>query len=138
MTGVQDLNSIAIAEFRENSGWIGGNYEGTPMLLLHTIGAKSGAERVNPVMYRPVDGGLAVFASNTGAETHPDWYHNLLAQPDVQIEIGTQTVPVHARVAEGVEREQIWQAHAQEYPPFAEHQSKISRLIPIVVLEPVS
>jgi len=96
-----DWNSKIIEEFRANGGKVGGPFEGAPLLLLHTVGARTGQQRVNPMMYRPVPGGYAVFASKGGAPTNPDWYHNLLAHPDVQAEIGTETRKFHARVAEG-------------------------------------
>src|SRR5215469_18297866 len=94
-----DWNAKIIAEFRANGGKVGGAFEGAPLLLLHTTGAKTGQERVNPVMYRQVGGNYAVFASKAGAPTHPDWYHNLVANPAVTAEIGTQTVDLTARVA---------------------------------------
>src|SRR5205085_3375749 len=87
-----DRNAKIIEEFRTNGGKVGGPFEGAPLLLLHTVGAKTGQQRVNPMMYRPVPGGYAVFASKGGAPTNPDWYHNLLAHPDVEAEIGTQTL----------------------------------------------
>ncbi len=77
MSNVNDYNSAVIEEFRANGGQLGGNFAGAPMLLLHTTGAKSGAERVNPMMYLELDGHVYVFASKAGADTSPDWYHNL-------------------------------------------------------------
>ena len=136
MSDFNDWNSKIIDEFRTNSGKVGGPFEGAPLLLLHTTGAKSGKERVNPVMYRPLDGGYAVFASKGGAPTNPDWYHNLVADPSVQAEIGSQTVSLTARVASGDERERIWSAHKAANPGFAEYEAKTSRQIPVVILEP--
>ena len=108
-------------------------------MLLHTRGAKSGAERVNPVMYRKVDDGrYAVFASKAGAPTNPDWYYNILAHPDVEAEIGSATLPLTARVADDDEREPIWTAHKAEYPGFGDYETKTSRKIPVVILEPAS
>ena len=98
---MSDWNNKIIEEFRANKGKVGGPFEGAPLLLLHTVGARTGQERVNPMMYMPVDGGYAVFASKGGAPTNPDWYHNLLAHPKVTAEIGTGTVELIARVAEG-------------------------------------
>lgn len=106
------------------------------MLLLHTVGARTGKQRVNPMMYRTVDGGYAVFASKAGAPTNPDWYHNLVAQPRVSAEIGGTTVDLVARVAEGEERDRIWTAHKAAYPGFADYERKTSRQIPVIVLEP--
>jgi deazaflavin-dependent oxidoreductase (nitroreductase family) len=133
-----DWNSKIIEEFRANDGKVGGPFEGAPLLLLHTTGAKSGKERVNPMMYRPVDGGYAVFASKAGAPTNPDWYHNLVAHPAVQAEIGSQTLNLTARVAAGDEREHIWTAHKTANPGFAEYEAQTTRQIPVVILEPVS
>src|SRR5207248_6310197 len=86
---MSDWNDKIIAEFRANGGRVGGQFAGAPLLLLHTVGARSGQLRVNPMMYRTVAGGYAVFASKGGAPTHPDWYHNMLANPRVRAEIGT-------------------------------------------------
>jgi deazaflavin-dependent oxidoreductase (nitroreductase family) len=134
---VNDWNTKIIEEFRANDGKVGGPFEGAPLLLLHTTGAKSGKERVNPMMYRPVDGGWAVFASKAGAPTNPDWYHNLVAHPAVQAEIGSQTHLLTARVASGDERERIWTAHKTANPGFAEYEQQTTRQIPVVILEPV-
>ena len=131
-----DWNSKIIEEFRANEGKVGGPFEGAPLLLLHTAGAKTGQPRVNPMMYRPVAGGYAVFASKGGAPTNPDWYHNLLAHPEVEAEIGTTTVKLRARVAEGAERDQIWTAHKAANPGFADYEKKTTRQIPVVILEP--
>jgi deazaflavin-dependent oxidoreductase (nitroreductase family) len=133
-----DWNSKIIEEFRANEGKVGGPFEGAPLLLLHTVGARTGQQRVNPMMYRPVPGGYAVFASKSGAPTNPDWYHNLLAHPDVEAEIGTETVQFHARVAEGAERDQIWEAHKAANPGFADYEKQTTRQIPVVILEPAS
>src|SRR3982750_642090 len=98
---MSDWNDKVIAEFRANQGKVGGNFEGAPLLLLHSTGAKTGAERVNPMMYQAVGDDYAVFASKAGMPTNPDWYHNLIAHPDATIEVGTDTIAVTARVAEG-------------------------------------
>jgi deazaflavin-dependent oxidoreductase (nitroreductase family) len=132
-----DWNLKIIEEFRTNGGEVGGAFAGAPLLLLHTTGAKSGQERVNPMMYRKVDGGYAVFASKAGAPTNPDWYHNLVANPNVKAEIGTKTVPLVARVAGDDERAPIWAAHKAEYPGFQDYEEKTDRQIPVVILEPV-
>jgi len=134
----EDWNSKIIAEFRANEGKVGGQFEGAPLLLLHTVGAKSGQPRVNPMMYQDIGGNnVAVFASKAGAPTNPDWYHNLLANPRVSAEIGTGTVEAVARVAEGDERERIWAAQKRAYPGFADYETKTTRQIPVVILEPV-
>jgi deazaflavin-dependent oxidoreductase (nitroreductase family) len=131
---VNDFNAGIIAEFRANAGKVGGMFEGADMLLLHTTGAKSGAPRINPLGYRPVDDGWAVFGSAAGRPHHPAWYRNLVADPDVEIEVGTDTIPVRARVAAGPEREAIWSAQKRDAPQFAEYESKAGREIPVVVL----
>jgi deazaflavin-dependent oxidoreductase (nitroreductase family) len=136
---MSDWNEQVIAEFRANGGKVGGNFEGFPLLLLHTTGARSGAERVNPVAYQPLDdGGWAVFASKAGAPSNPDWFHNLRAHPDVTIEIGTEdgteTVPVRARVLEGDERLAVWEEQKRLAPGFADYETRTDREIPVVVL----
>lgn len=130
-----DWNTGIIEEFRANGGKVGGPFEGATLLLLHTTGAKSGHDHVTPVMYRPVGDGYAVFASKAGAPTNPDWYHNLVANPSVRAEIGTQTLPLTARVAMGDERDRIWTAHKTANPGFADYEKKTTRQIPVVILE---
>lgn len=134
----EDFNSKIIDEFRANAGQVGGPFAGAPLLLLHTRGAKTGAERVNPVMYRKVDNGYAVFASKAGAHTNPDWYHNVLANPDVRAEIGSSTLPMTARIADDEEREPIWTAQKADYPGFQDYETRTSRKIPVIILEPAS
>ena len=132
-----DWNSEVIDEFRANAGKVKA-FEGRPLLLLHHKGAKTGMERVNPLVYLPVDGNFAVFGSKAGAPTNPDWYHNLRANPDTEIEVGTETVPVRARVAEGAERDGIWDEQKRVNPNFADYEKKTTRPIPVVVLERVA
>jgi len=134
---MSDFNARIIDEFRANAGKVGGPFEGAPVLLLHTRGAKSGQERVNPVAYQPVGDALAVFASKGGAPTNPDWFHNLRANPDVKVEVGTDTIDVRARVLEGDERAPIWEKQKQLMPGFAEYEQKTTRQIPVVLLERV-
>ncbi len=129
-------NDKIIAEFRANGGKVGGPFEGGTLLLLHTTGARSGREHVTPVMYREEGSNYAVFASKAGAPDNPDWYHNLLAQPKVTAEIGTQTVSLVARVAAGEERDRIWAANKLQNPGFAEYERQTTRQIPVVILEP--
>lgn len=136
MADPQDSNAKIIEEFRANDGRVSGQFEGAPLLLLHSTGARSGAERVNPMMYQKVGDAYAVFASKAGAPTHPDWYHNLVAHPDATVEVGTETVTVRARVAEGEERSTIWEEQKRRYPGFADYEQKTSREIPVVILEP--
>lgn len=108
---------------------------GAPLVLLHHTGAKSGTERVNPMMYQEVGDDIAVFASKAGMPTNPDWYHNLLANPRAKVEVGAETYDVTARVAEGDERERIWEKQKADYPGFAEYEAKTTRQIPVVILE---
>jgi deazaflavin-dependent oxidoreductase (nitroreductase family) len=131
-----DFNTKIIEEFRANGGRVGGPFEGGTLLLLHTTGARTGEERINPVAYQKVDGGYAVFASKAGAPTNPDWYHNLVAHPEVEAEIGTQTHRLTARVAQGEERDRIWTRQKTDNPGFADYEQKTTRQIPVVILEP--
>ena len=137
MSEINDWNAQIIAEFRANAGEVGGQFEGAPLLLLHSTGAKSGLERIAPVMYQPVDGGWAVFASKAGAPDNPDWYHNLLANPDASIEVGADTKAVRAEILAGEERSTIWETQKERYPGFAEYEEKTDREIPVVLLRPV-
>ena len=134
---MSDWNAGIIEEFRANEGRVGGNFEGAPLLLLHTIGAKSGQERVSPVMYQDLGGGpVAVFASKAGAPDNPDWFHNVKANPDVTAEIGSESRSFRARVATGDEREPIWTKQKADYPGFADYETKTDREIPVVILDP--
>ncbi|HVF53472.1 MAG TPA: nitroreductase family deazaflavin-dependent oxidoreductase [Actinomycetota bacterium] len=131
-----DWNERIIEEFRANEGRVGGPFEGHPLLLLHHRGAKSGIERINPLACQPLgNDAWAIFGSKGGAETNPDWFHNLVANPDATIEVDTETISVKARVAEGEEREQIWTRQKRLMPGFAEYEKKTPRQIPVIVLE---
>jgi deazaflavin-dependent oxidoreductase (nitroreductase family) len=132
---MNDFNRAIIEEFRANAGKVGGGFAGVPMLLLHTTGAKSGAERVNPLAYRREGDAYVVFGSYAGADTHPAWYHNLVANPEVTVEVGEETFPAKARVADGDEHDRIWTAQKQDAPAFAEYERKTSRRIPVILLE---
>lgn len=129
---MSDWNANIITEFRAN----GGGFAGKPLLLLHHLGARSGQERVSPLMSRAVDGGYAVFASKAGAQTHPDWMYNLKANPQVSGEVGAETITVTAREASAEEREPIWSRQRAEHPQFAEHEAGTERTIPVFILEP--
>lgn len=133
-----DYNEKIIEEFRANEGRVGGHFEGHTLLLLHHRGAKTGTERVNPLATQVLGSdGWAIFASKGGAPDNPDWFHNLLANPDAEVEFGTGTYPVRARVAEGEERERIWSRQKQVMDGFAKYEAKLQgvREIPVVVLE---
>jgi deazaflavin-dependent oxidoreductase (nitroreductase family) len=134
---VSDWNQKTIAEFRANGGKVGGIFDGAPLVLLHHVGAKTGTERVTPLMYQTLDDGFAVFASKAGADAHPHWFLNIVANPEIEIEVGTETVAVKARVAHGDEHDRIWTKQKQDFPQFAEYERKTARdLIPVVVLNP--
>lgn len=133
---MSDFNQDTIEEFRTNDGRVGGMFEGKPLLLLHNVGAKSGTERVCPLMYQAVEGGYAVFASKGGADTNPHWFYNLRSNPGIKVEVGTAMVAVTARVAQGDEHDRIWSKQKQDWPQFAEYEEKTARSgIPVVVLE---
>ena len=133
---MSDWNRQVIEEFRANGGRVGGTFEGRPLLLLHHRGARTGTRRVTPLMYQAVGNGYAIFASKGGADTNPDWYHNLLAHPETEIEVGPDTLAVTARVAAGGEYETIWTRQKSDYPFFAEYERQTRRdHIPVVVLE---
>jgi deazaflavin-dependent oxidoreductase (nitroreductase family) len=136
MTDYDDWNRKIIEEFRANAGKVGGQFEGAPMILAHHTGAKTGTERVTPLVYQPLEDGWAVFGSKAGSPTHPHWYLNLVANPDTVVEVGAETVPVRARVAEGDERERIWSKQKELMPGFADYEvSAAGRQIPVVVFE---
>ena len=133
---MSDYNSQIIDEFRANEGRVGGMWEGTPMVLLHHTGAKSGKHRVTPVAYLSDGGRYVVIASNGGAPTSPDWYHNLKAHPNITIKVGTATIDVAASEATGEERERLFRTQAKRFPQLSEHEQKTERLIPVIVLTP--
>jgi deazaflavin-dependent oxidoreductase (nitroreductase family) len=133
----KSFNEQIIDEFRANAGKVGGPFEGAPMLLLHTTGARTGQDRVHPVVYQDDGERLVVFASKGGAPTNPSWYHNLVANPRAKVEVGADAFDVDARVAEGEERERIWSRQKQVMPGFADYEQKTSRQIPVIVLERV-
>jgi len=133
---MSDWNTGIIEEFRAKGGEVAG-FEGKPLLLLHHRGARTGAERVNPLMYQRVGDSYAVFASKGGADTNPDWFHNLKANPDATIEVDGAKLDVRARIAEGGEQTEIWEQQKREFPQFADYEKKTSRgRIPVIVLDP--
>ncbi|MGB6583293.1 MAG: nitroreductase family deazaflavin-dependent oxidoreductase [Streptosporangiaceae bacterium] len=139
MADGEDFNGKVIAEFRANAGKVGGPFQGAPVLLLHHTGAKSGTERVNPLMYQQVGDSYAIFASRGGAPSNPDWYYNLVAHPDTTIEMGSDTIRVRARVANPDEREPIWSKQKKDVPGFAEYETNAApRQIPVVLLDPIA
>jgi deazaflavin-dependent oxidoreductase (nitroreductase family) len=134
---VNDWNAAIIEEFRANGGRVGGMFDGKPLLLLHNTGARTRTRRVTPLVYQELTDGYAIFASKAGADTNPDWYHNVVANPATEVEVGTATVRVRARVAAGAERDRIWTRQKRDHPQFAEYEAKTARVIPVIVLERV-
>lgn len=138
MSDTDEFNRRNIEEFRANYGRLGGKFQGAPVLLLHSLGARSGAERISPMMYLADDDRFLVFASAAGADRNPAWYWNLLAHPDVRVEVGDGdgTVDVHAVELHGAERDAKYAIQADRYPGFAEYQRMTSRTIPVLALVP--
>lgn len=135
MAARRNWNDGIIEEFRANQGRVGGQFAGVPILLLHHSGAKTGTVRVNPLAYQADSDRFVVFASKGGAPTNPDWYHNLRANPEATVEVGTETIPVRARVAEGEERERLWNRQKEAMPGFAAYETRTPRQIPVIILE---
>ena len=138
-TSPADFNAQIIEEFHANEGRVGGMFEGNPLLLLHHTGAKSGKSRINPLAFQGDDGRYVIFASKAGAPTNPDWYHNLKADPNVRIEVGTDTIDVIAGEATGEERERLYLTQAERIPQFADYEKTAGeRVIPVIVLTPTA
>jgi deazaflavin-dependent oxidoreductase (nitroreductase family) len=132
---MQNFNAKIIDEFRANGGKVGGQFEGAPMLLLTTTGAKSGKRFTTPLVHTNDGDRIVILASKAGAPTHPDWYYNLVKNPAVTVELGTETFEATATVVEGQDRERLYDAQATLMPGFREYQEKTDRVIPVVVLE---
>ena len=134
MAEVTDWNKKIIEEFRANAGRVGGQFEGAPLLLLHTVGARTGQERVNPMMYRAVGDSYAVFASKAGAPTNPDWYHNLRANPAVTVELGDSSYRARAVVTTGEERDRLYRVVSDGTSAY---EQNTDRIFPVIILEGV-
>jgi len=134
---IDDFNRKVIAEFRAKGGQVPETVRGMPTLLLTHTGAKSGARRTNPLSYSRHGEDLVVLASKRGSSHNPQWFHNVVANPDVTVEVGTETFAARARVAEGEERARLFRAQADAMPIFDEYQSRTTRQIPVIVLERV-
>ncbi len=132
-----DFNDTVIAEFRANDGRLSGPFANTPILLLTTIGTKSGRPRTTPVCHTHDGDRIVIVASKAGAPTNPDWYYNLLANPVVTVERGAETFQARASVIEGEQRKRLYDRQAALMPGFAEYQKKTTRPIPVVILERV-
>jgi deazaflavin-dependent oxidoreductase (nitroreductase family) len=130
-----DFNTRVIEEFRANQGRVRGPLAGTPMILIHHVGAKSGIERVTPLACNPQpDGRLAIVAANGGSPAHPAWYYNLKAHPRITVELGTQTFTVVAEELDETARAELWPKLVAESPAVGEHQAKTARQIPVFIL----
>ena len=137
LDGMNDWNKQVIAEFRANGGKVGGPFEGANILLLHHIGARSGAERIAPLGYIADGDRMLIIASKGGLPTNPDWYHNLKANPRIDVEVGTETFPVTAEELSRVERDEKWPMITAVAPGYADYQTKTSRVIPVFALSRV-
>lgn len=131
---MSDFNKRIIEEFRANGGVVGGHFDGMNLLLVHTTGAKSGLERINPVAQIMDGDRYVIIASKGGAPTNPDWYYNIKANPEVTIEVGTQKFPALAAITEEPERSELFEKMASQYPGFEDYKEKTKRVIPVVTL----
>jgi len=131
---MNDWNKAVIDEFRANGGKVGGPFEEMTLLLLHTIGAKSGERRLNPVAYLADGERYVIMASKGGAPTHPDWYHNIVAHPEVTVEVGTEKFQAQAEIVQEPERTELYEKVSSQYPGFAEYAQKTTRVIPVLAL----
>jgi deazaflavin-dependent oxidoreductase (nitroreductase family) len=134
MNTPNNWNQAIIDEFRANSGNVGGYFAGKTLLLLHTVGAKSGNEHVNPVAYVADGERLVIIASKAGAPTNPDWYYNILAHPLVTVEVGTEQFQAQAEIVTEPERTRLYNKMVEMMPGFADYQRKTTRVIPVIVL----
>lgn len=135
---MSDFNHAIIEEFRANASKVGGYFEGANMLLLHTVGAKSGQPRINPLVYTTDGDRLVVIASKGGADTNPDWYYNLLAHPIVTVELGTEQFQARATaITEEPERSRLYAKMVAHRPSFAEYEQQTRRKIPAIILDRV-
>jgi deazaflavin-dependent oxidoreductase (nitroreductase family) len=130
-----EINRKVIEEFRATGGTAGGMFEGKPLVLVHHVGAKSGTERIAPLVPLLEDSRIYIFASKAGADTNPDWYHNLVANPSTVVELGTETFPVTARVLTGTERDEVYAKQVAVEPQFGAYQQNTSRVIPVIELQ---
>lgn len=135
MSETRDWNAEVIAEFRANQGEVAAPYENPPpMLLVHTIGARSGQEHVVPMRCLPDGESLYIFASAHGSDRNPDWHHNIVANPDIMVEKGAETIPVHAIEVVGEERDTIFTRQAARFSVFADYERKLDRTISVIRL----
>jgi deazaflavin-dependent oxidoreductase (nitroreductase family) len=132
---METFNRDLIKEYRANGGTVTGPFAGRPLLLLTTTGARSGRPQTTPLVYTTDGDRMVVIASKGGAPSNPAWYHNLTANPDATVELGTDRFQVRAEVAQGEERDRLFQNQAEQMPNFAEYQAKTSRRIPVFTLQ---
>ena len=135
MSDMDDFNQRIMDDFRANGGNVGGDFTGVPMVIVHHTGAKSGTVRHAPLCYLPNGDDVVIFASMGGAPNNPAWYHNLIANPETVIELGTEVVPVRVREAKGAERDELFERQKKVMPPFADYEAATTRVIPVLVLE---
>ncbi len=131
---MEAVNSPIVAEFRANGGKVGGTFEGRTLLLLESIGAKSRRTHINPLRYIKEGDAFIVHGSKGGADTHPDWYHNILAHPDVWLEVGTERFKAHATFPDRQERDRLFAVFAEVEPVMIDYQNSTTRVIPFVIL----
>ena len=134
---MSDFNTQVIEEFRANAGRVGGNFEGAPMVIITTTGAKSGQPRTIPLVYLPDSDRVVIFASKAGAPTNPDWYHNIVANPNLTVEVGSETYDAVAEEITGEERDRLFAAQVAAMPGFQTYADNTTRLIPVVALNRV-
>jgi deazaflavin-dependent oxidoreductase (nitroreductase family) len=134
MTDHDEFNAGIIDEFRSSDGKVGGMFEGAPLLILHTTGARSGAQRLSPLMYLDYEDRRFVFASKAGADSHPDWYFNVKASPRVTVEVGDDTVTRTAVELDVDDRDRIYAEQAERFDQFAQYQARTDRVIPVIEL----
>ena len=138
MSELNERNKKIIDEFRANHGKVGGRFEGRTLLLLHTLGAKSEKERINPVAYVRDDDRFVVIASKGGAPTNPDWYYNIIQNPQVTIEVGSEKHQAQAVVAEEPERTRLYNKMVEVMPGFDDYRRRTTRVIPVILLTPIN
>jgi deazaflavin-dependent oxidoreductase (nitroreductase family) len=133
---IREMNRVVTDEFRANAGKVGGMFEGKNVLLLTTVGAKSGEERLSPLVYTRDGDRYVIAASMGGAPKNPAWFHNLVANPKVTVEAGTETFEATATViTDRAERDRLYAGMIAHAEGFADYEKKTDRLIPVVVLE---
>ena len=138
MSTINDFNRSVIEEFRANDGKVSGQFEGAPLLLLTTTGAKTGNLHTSPVVFLRDGDRILVFGSKAGAPTHPAWYHNLVANPTVTVELPGERFDARAVVLEGEERDRLFDRQKALMPGFADYERKTTRRIPVVALERIT